>query len=56
MIFDDRLVVQLEKILLRIKLDKIARKFIKAYASLSILKDKKRVLVTRFFDLNCLAD
>ena len=48
MIFDDRLVVQLEKILLRIKLDKIARKFVKAYASLSILKDKKRVLLIAF--------
>ena len=48
MIFDDRLVIQLEKILLRIKLDKIARKFVKAYASLSILKDKKRVLLIAF--------
>jgi len=48
MIFDDRLVLIVEAILKRIKLDKIAAKIRKAYASLTILKNNKRVLFIAF--------
>jgi len=48
LIFNDRLVLMVEAILKRIKLTKIATKIRKAYASLAILKDNKRVLIIAF--------
>lgn len=48
LIFDDRLVLFVVAILKRIKLGRIGEKVKKAYASLSILKDNKRVLLIAF--------
>jgi hypothetical protein len=48
LIFDDRLVLKVVAILEKIKMGKIAGKMRKAYSSLTLLKDKKRVLIIAF--------